>query len=160
MVSIWTMWTPWSMHFSSPAVFVPHHHLQGHTKGRCWSVSRCNDSGAGCKFLFQTFWSYLCSLTSQNLAAETAAYLTSKHPDYAVFSACIAISNFHKETKRIFRKLSRIFTNMVRWFISLIVSSCLIVCSVNSENRRAAGMISKETYKVRDSLCSHLQPWL
>ena len=43
---------------------------------------------------------------SQNLAAETAAYLTTKHPDYAVLAARIAISNLHKETKKSFSQLS------------------------------------------------------
>jgi hypothetical protein len=38
----------------------------------------------------------------QNLASETAAYLTTKHPDYAVLAARIAISNLHKETKKSF----------------------------------------------------------
>ncbi|KAI8927993.1 ribonucleotide reductase [Entophlyctis helioformis] len=37
-----------------------------------------------------------------NLAAETAAYLTTKHPDYALLAARIAISNLHKETKKQF----------------------------------------------------------
>ena len=32
-----------------------------------------------------------------NLAAETAAYKTTTHPDYAVLAARIAISNLHKE---------------------------------------------------------------
>ena len=38
-------------------------------------------------------------------AAETAVYLTSKHPDYAVLAAHIAISNFHKETKKNFSQV-------------------------------------------------------
>jgi len=38
----------------------------------------------------------------QNLAAETAAYLTTKHPDYAILAARIAVSNLHKETKKNF----------------------------------------------------------
>jgi len=37
-----------------------------------------------------------------NLAAETAAYKTTTHPDYAVLAARIAISNLHKETKKTF----------------------------------------------------------
>ncbi|KAJ3097343.1 Ribonucleoside-diphosphate reductase large subunit [Phlyctochytrium planicorne] len=37
-----------------------------------------------------------------NLAAETAAYLTTTHPDYATLAARIAISNLHKETKKQF----------------------------------------------------------
>jgi ribonucleoside-diphosphate reductase alpha chain len=37
-----------------------------------------------------------------NLAAETAASLTTRHPDYAVLAARIAISNLHKETNKSF----------------------------------------------------------
>lgn len=37
-----------------------------------------------------------------NLAAETAATMTTKHPDYAILAARIAISNLHKETKKCF----------------------------------------------------------
>ncbi len=42
--------------------------------------------------------------TSQldNLAAETAAALTTKHPDYALLASRIAISNLHKNTKKSF----------------------------------------------------------
>ena len=36
------------------------------------------------------------------LAAETAATMTTKHPDYAVLAARIAVSNLHKETKKLF----------------------------------------------------------
>ncbi len=38
----------------------------------------------------------------KNLAAETAAYCTTKHPDYAILAARIAVSNLHKETKKNF----------------------------------------------------------
>jgi len=37
-----------------------------------------------------------------NLAAETAANLTTKHPDYALLASRIAISNLHKNTKKSF----------------------------------------------------------
>ncbi len=37
-----------------------------------------------------------------NLAAETAASMTTKHPDYAILAARIAISNLHKETNKSF----------------------------------------------------------
>jgi ribonucleoside-diphosphate reductase subunit M1 len=37
-----------------------------------------------------------------NLAAETAATMTTKHPDYALLAARIAVSNLHKETKKAF----------------------------------------------------------
>jgi ribonucleoside-diphosphate reductase alpha chain len=37
-----------------------------------------------------------------NLAAETAASMTTKHPDYATLAARIAISNLHKNTQKSF----------------------------------------------------------
>lgn len=37
-----------------------------------------------------------------NLAAETAATMTTDHPDYAILAARLAISNLHKETKKHF----------------------------------------------------------
>jgi ribonucleoside-diphosphate reductase alpha chain len=37
-----------------------------------------------------------------NLAAEIAATMTTKHPDYALLASRIAISNLHKETKKSF----------------------------------------------------------
>jgi phosphoribosylaminoimidazole (AIR) synthetase len=40
-----------------------------------------------------------------NLAAETAAYKTTTHPDYAVLAARIAISNLHKETRKTFSQV-------------------------------------------------------
>ncbi|KAG7151312.1 Ribonucleoside-diphosphate reductase large chain like protein [Verticillium longisporum] len=35
-----------------------------------------------------------------DLAAETAAYMTVTHPDYAILAARIAVSNLHKQTKK------------------------------------------------------------
>ncbi|KAF5382444.1 hypothetical protein D9615_002715 [Tricholomella constricta] len=72
-----------------------------------------------------------------NLASETAAYLTTKHPDYAVLAARIAISNLHKETKKNF---SQVVKDLYEY--------------VNPKNGRAAGMISKETYDV---VCEHAE---
>src|ERR1051326_4336254 len=37
-----------------------------------------------------------------NLAAETAASLTTKHPDYAILASRIAVSNLHKNTVKSF----------------------------------------------------------
>ncbi|SKA40290.1 ribonucleoside-diphosphate reductase alpha chain [Chitinophaga eiseniae] len=39
-----------------------------------------------------------------NLAAETAASLTTKHPDYALLASRIAVSNLHKNTEKSFSK--------------------------------------------------------
>ncbi|MEQ9300338.1 MAG: ribonucleoside-diphosphate reductase subunit alpha [Cyclobacteriaceae bacterium] len=46
-----------------------------------------------------------------NLAAETAASLTTKHPDYATLAARIAISNLHKTTSKSFSStMKRLYT--------------------------------------------------
>src|SRR6202000_1274980 len=42
-----------------------------------------------------------------NLAAETAASLTTKHPDYALLASRIAISNLHKNTIKSFSETMR-----------------------------------------------------
>ncbi|WVO23055.1 ribonucleoside-diphosphate reductase large chain [Cryptococcus decagattii] len=66
-----------------------------------------------------------------NLAAETAAYLTTKHPDYAILAARIAISNLHKETKKVF---SAVVHDLHAW--------------VNPKTGKHAPMIDDEVYKV------------
>ncbi|HSQ47431.1 MAG TPA: ATP cone domain-containing protein, partial [Lutibacter sp.] len=40
-----------------------------------------------------------------NLAAETAATMTVQHPDYAKLAARIAVSNLHKNTKKVFSEV-------------------------------------------------------
>ncbi|KAL7017563.1 hypothetical protein ACKWTF_010434 [Chironomus riparius] len=47
-----------------------------------------------------------------NLAAETAATMTTDHADYAVLAARIAISNLHKETKKQFSEVMDDLYNM------------------------------------------------
>ncbi|KGB79510.1 ribonucleoside-diphosphate reductase large subunit [Cryptococcus deuterogattii R265] len=66
-----------------------------------------------------------------NLAAETAAYLTTKHPDYAILAARIAISNLHKETKKVF---SAVVHDLHAW--------------VNPKTGKHSPMIDDEVYKV------------
>lgn len=65
-----------------------------------------------------------------DLAAETAAYMTVTHPDYAILAARIAVSNLHKQTKK-------------QW--SSVVSD--LYHYVNEKNGRLSPMISKETYE-------------
>lgn len=48
-----------------------------------------------------------------NLAAETAATMTTKHPDYAILAARIAISNLHKETKKTFSEVMDALHKMI-----------------------------------------------
>ncbi|KAJ5501523.1 Ribonucleotide reductase R1 subunit N-terminal [Penicillium expansum] len=66
-----------------------------------------------------------------NLAAETAAYMTVTHPDYAILAARIAVSNLHKQTKKQF---------------SMVISD--LYHYVNPKNNKPAPMISKEHYEI------------
>ncbi|MCO5590082.1 hypothetical protein L7F22_044051 [Adiantum nelumboides] len=66
-----------------------------------------------------------------NLAAETAAYKTTTHPDYAVLAARIAISNLHKETRKTF---SQVIKDLYEY--------------VNPRNGKHSPMISETTYNA------------
>jgi len=66
-----------------------------------------------------------------NLAAETAASMTVKHPDYAKLAARIAISNLHKTTSKSFSStMKRLYTY------------------VDAKTEQNAPLLSKETYGI------------
>lgn len=54
------------------------------------------------KKVINGLYSGVTTVELDNLAAETAASMTTKHPDYTVLAARIAVSNLHKETKKCF----------------------------------------------------------
>ncbi|KAH3677128.1 hypothetical protein WICMUC_001883 [Wickerhamomyces mucosus] len=66
-----------------------------------------------------------------NLAAETCAYLTTVHPDYATLAARIAISNLHKQTTKQFSAVVEELYNYI-----------------NPKTEKHAPMLSKETYDI------------
>lgn len=66
-----------------------------------------------------------------NLAAETAASMTTVHPDYAQLAARITVSNLHKQTKKVF---SQVIEDLFRY--------------VNPRNDKHSPMISQEVYDV------------
>ena len=66
-----------------------------------------------------------------NLAAETAASMTTRHPDYAILAARIAISNLHKTTSKSFSNtMKRLYTYL------------------DPKTGENASLISKETYGI------------
>ncbi|KAI9773797.1 MAG: ribonucleotide-diphosphate reductase subunit rnr1 [Geoglossum simile] len=65
-----------------------------------------------------------------NLAAETAAYMTVTHPDYAILAARIAVSNLHKQTKKQF---SAVISDLYHY--------------TNPKNKRHSPMISQTIYE-------------
>ncbi|KAF2707071.1 hypothetical protein K504DRAFT_504256 [Pleomassaria siparia CBS 279.74] len=66
-----------------------------------------------------------------NLAAETAAYMTVTHPEYAILAARIAVSNLHKQTKK-------------QW--SVVVQD--LYNYINPKNGKNQPMISKSVYDI------------
>ncbi|KAI7539189.1 Ribonucleoside-diphosphate reductase large, partial [Hortaea werneckii] len=66
-----------------------------------------------------------------DLAAETAAYMTVTHPDYAILAARIAVSNLHKQTKK---QWSSVISDLYHY--------------VNPRTGEPAPMISDETYNT------------
>jgi ribonucleoside-diphosphate reductase subunit M1 len=66
---------------------------------------------------------------AQNLAAETAAYLTTKHPDYAILAARIAVSNLHKETKKNFSHVIKDLHNYGWCPLERLFLQCLMYLS-------------------------------
>ncbi|XP_063240455.1 ribonucleoside-diphosphate reductase large subunit [Bacillus rossius redtenbacheri] len=76
-------------------------------------------------------YSGVTTVELDNLAAETAATMTTKHPDYALLAARIAISNLHKETKKTFSDVIEDLYTMV-----------------NSATNQLCPMISVEHYNI------------
>ncbi|EDW86152.2 uncharacterized protein Dwil_GK23355 [Drosophila willistoni] len=75
-----------------------------------------------------------CGVTTQeldNLAAEIAAGLTCNHADYAILAARIAVSNLHKETKKVF---SEVFEELYH--------------HVNKETNNPSPMVSSYHYNI------------
>lgn len=66
-----------------------------------YTVSWCFQTQITMKVI-QGLYSGVTTVELDTLAAETAATLTTKHPDYAILAARIAVSNLHKETKKVF----------------------------------------------------------
>lgn len=66
-----------------------------------------------------------------NLAAETAASMTVSHPDYALLAARIAVSNLHKNTKKVF---SEVVDDLYRY--------------VNPRTNQEAPLIADDVYAV------------
>eukprot|EP00045_Choanoeca_perplexa_P013899 m.159700 g.159700 ORF g.159700 m.159700 type:complete len:104 (-) comp16491_c0_seq2:2344-2655(-) len=54
------------------------------------------------KVVIAGVYSGVTTVELDQLAAETAASFTTKHPDFAILAARIAVSNLHKQTKKLF----------------------------------------------------------
>jgi len=79
--------------------------------------------------VIQGLYAGVTTVELDNLAAEIAASMTTKHPDYAILAARIVISNLHKETKKVF---SEVITDLYKM----------------RSHDRPTPMISEEHYKI------------
>ncbi len=66
-----------------------------------------------------------------NLAAETAASLTTKHPDYALLASRIAVSNLHKNTVKSFSETMRMLYEYV-----------------DGKNGKSASLIAEDVWQI------------
>uniref|UniRef100_A0A8C7VV18 Ribonucleoside-diphosphate reductase n=1 Tax=Oncorhynchus mykiss TaxID=8022 RepID=A0A8C7VV18_ONCMY len=81
--------------------------------------------------VIQGLYNGVTTVELDTLAAEIAATLTTKHPDYAILAARIAVSNLHKETKKVFSDVVEDLYNYV-----------------NPLNKRHSPMVAKETLDI------------
>ena len=108
-------------------------------------------------------YSGVTTVELDTLAAETAAAMTTKHPDYAILAARIAVSNLHKETQKLFSGMSvyRIFLHVATVFSTSCppphspTFMCICTCSRHGEIVQIRPPHHQETlpYDIR----SHVQ---
>ncbi|MBX9769393.1 MAG: hypothetical protein K2X47_19110, partial [Bdellovibrionales bacterium] len=81
--------------------------------------------------VIQGIYEGVTTVELDNLAAETAAYLTTKHPDYGILAARIATSNLHKVTRKAF---SQTIKDLYEY--------------VDPRTGKPAGMIADDIYEI------------
>ncbi len=83
------------------------------------------------KKVIQGLYNGVATTELDNLAAETAAAMAIKHPDYAILAARIAVSNLHKNTDKSFSETMEVLYNYI-----------------DPKTDSKAGLISDETIEV------------
>uniref|UniRef100_A0A671MQR1 Ribonucleoside-diphosphate reductase n=1 Tax=Sinocyclocheilus anshuiensis TaxID=1608454 RepID=A0A671MQR1_9TELE len=80
--------------------------------------------------VIQGLYSGVTTVELDTLAAEITATLTTKHPDYAILAARIAVSNLHKETKKVFSDVMEDLYNYVNPLndVSMICICMICLC--------------------------------
>lgn len=73
--------------------------------------------------VIQGLYSGVTTVELDTLAAETAATLTTKHPDYTLLAARIAVSNLHKETKKVFSGEQKLMQKEREKMLKLFITS-------------------------------------
>lgn len=97
----------------------------------CYGLDPLVDPVAVAKKVIEGIYEGVTTAELDNLAAEVAASLTIKHPDYAVLAARIAVSNLHKKTKKSF---SETMTDLYEY--------------VNPKTGEKAPMLADDVYEI------------
>lgn len=89
------------------------------------------DSFEICQKVVSGIYDGITTVELDNLAAEIAASMTTRHPDYAILAARIAVSNLHKQT-------SKSFSNTMK----------LLYEYKDPKTGENASLLAKESYEV------------
>ncbi len=76
--------------------------ITARVKKMCYSLNKIVDPVKVAMRVIEGLYDGVTTSELDNLAAETAATMTTAHPDYAKLAARIAVSNLHKNTKKSF----------------------------------------------------------
>ena len=109
----------------------------------CYGLSEYVDPVAVAKRVVDGVYDGVTTSELDNLAAETAASMTIKHPDYANLAARIAVSNLHKSTKKSF---SETVTDLYEY--------------INPETGKKAPLIADDVYEIIQANAEYLDSQL
>lgn len=102
-------------------------------KKQCYNLSSHVDPYLVAKKVIEGVYEGIGTYEIDVLAAETAAYMATNHPDYSLLAGRIAISNLQK-------KWSKKFSDCIKDLYEY----------VNPETGKKAGLISEEVYKITE----------
>ncbi|XP_032515215.2 ribonucleoside-diphosphate reductase large subunit [Danaus plexippus] len=95
-------------------------------------------------------YSGVTTVELDNLAAETAATMTTDHPDYAILAARLAISNLHKETKKHFSDVMTDLYNIINPYTkkrSPMISDFHYEIIMNNKDRLDSAIVYDRDFK-------------
>ncbi len=105
--------------------------ITNRVKKLCYSLDPMVDPVAVARKVIDGLHEGIKTTDLDNLAAEVAATLTVRHPDYGQLAARIAVSNLHKETKKDFSEVMKDLHDYV-----------------NPKTGKAASLIADDVYEV------------
>ena len=108
-------------------------------KKLCYNLSESVDPVAVAMKVIEGIFEGVTTHNLDNLAAEIAASLTTKHPDYAKLAARLAVSNLHKGTKKSF---SETMKDLYEY--------------VDAKTGQKASLIADDVYEIIEKNAIHL----